>query len=91
MAGCDFSEKLESSSGYRAAINLSEKGKAVVPNVENSGDSYKETFTSSKSVSERMNSKLKETLTPVSTFLSVKTFIRKKSQGWRDLKWEERK
>lgn len=85
MAGCDFSKKLECLGGYKAAINLSKKDKAVVSNVKYSGGSYKETFASSKSISERMISKLKHTQTPVSTFLSVKIFIRKKSKGWRDL------
>lgn len=59
-------------------INLSKKDKAVVSDEKYSGDSYKENFASSKPVLERMTAKLKHTQTPVSIFLSLKIFIRKK-------------
>lgn len=59
-------------------INLSKKDKAVVSDEKYSGDSYKENFASSKPVLERTTAKLKHTQTPVSIFLGLKIFIRKK-------------
>lgn len=66
-------------------INLSKTDKAFVSDVKYSSDSYKGTFPSSKSVSESMTSKLKHSQTPVSAFLGIKIFIRKKLKGWREL------
>lgn len=66
-------------------INLSKTDKAFVSDMKYSSDSYKGTFASSKSITERMTSKLKHAQTPVSTFLSIKIFIRKQLKGWREL------
>lgn len=66
-------------------INLSKTDKAFVSDVKYSSDSYKGTFASSKSISESMTSKLKHSQTPVSAFLGIKIFIRKKLKGWREL------
>lgn len=86
MAGCNFSKKPKDSvATEQLVINLSKTDKAFVSDVKYSSDSYKGTFASSKSISESMTSKLKHSQTPVSAFLGIKIFIRKKLKGWREL------
>lgn len=62
-------------------MNLSKKDEAVVSDVKYSGDSYKETFASSKPSSERTTSKLKHTQTPVSTFLRRQDIYQEEVEG----------
>lgn len=75
MAGCSFSRKLAG----QLITNLSKKDKAVVSDAKYSGNRHRETFASSKPISERMTCK---TQTPVNTFLSITIFIGKKLKGW---------